>query len=150
MTDIKITPMLTSGNVPENWKMRIQKFKNYLIASETEQKSEKTQCAQLLLYLGDDEKIDVLITKFQDHFVKTNLDNEICNFFPNRRSNESVEQLVTDMKNMTKQCGHQTEVMYHKSLSNAAFMHNFQIITCIVYLVLRHIPVKFISPLLQQ
>jgi len=48
-----IAPMCMTGNVAENWKTW-SKFKNYLVATEINRKSEATQCAQLLFYIREE------------------------------------------------------------------------------------------------
>lgn len=49
-----IKPMEMSGNLAENWKAWLENFENYLVASESAEKSEKIKCAKLLYYIGED------------------------------------------------------------------------------------------------
>ena len=49
-----LPPMNFMGNSAENWKVWKQRFQTYLIASETDKKSEAVQCAQLLHFMGEE------------------------------------------------------------------------------------------------
>lgn len=116
-----LQPMQMSQNQAENWKNWIQKFRNYLVATETNKKPEEVQCAQLIYYIGDEglqiynsfeftatEKncIESLIKKFENHFVpKKNVDFERYKFFTMRQmSSETTDQFVTKLKAAAKQC----------------------------------------------
>lgn len=112
--------MNLNGNLPENWKSWRQKFENYLIASETDKKSEKVQCAQLLYYFGEEainiyntfsfkdgeqDKIKLLFQKFEEYFVpKKNLTYERYKFFNLKQNKETVEHFVKELKIQAKQC----------------------------------------------
>ncbi|KAJ8974596.1 hypothetical protein NQ317_005541 [Molorchus minor] len=122
MADFRgIPPMDMSGNLTENWKLWIQKFKNYLIASEANVKSEELQCAQLLQFIGDEgfrifntfklekeekNKLKPLIREFEKYFQpKTNLVYERHKFLTRKQlEGESVQQFITDLKNKVKSC----------------------------------------------
>lgn len=116
-----INQLDTSENVSEKWKNWKARFENYLIASEIIKKEEKTQCAQLLHYIGeegfkifttfkfeDDEKdkLSILLTKFDEHFLpKENLAYERYQFFSYRqKSGESLEQFITELKKRASKC----------------------------------------------
>lgn len=68
-----------SGNLDENWKVWIQKFEIFSIASELNKKPQNVQFAQLLYLLGKEsiinfkenekDNIDTLKEKFKEHFV---------------------------------------------------------------------------------
>lgn len=121
MTELRgVQPLSMKGNVVQSWKLWIQKFKNYLIASETNKKSQEIQCAQLLHFLGEDaiqvyntfkfteketNNLDALIKKFENHFVpKRNLVYERYKFFTYKQTDESIEQYATELKNKAKNC----------------------------------------------
>lgn len=92
-----VPPMVMSGNLAENWRRWRARFENYLIATECNKKSEVTQCAQLLHYIGEEayeiyttfsinegekDKLKELIQKFESHFLpKENLVYERHQFF---------------------------------------------------------------------
>ncbi|KAF2881235.1 hypothetical protein ILUMI_24940 [Ignelater luminosus] len=111
-----LAPMDMSGNLHEKWKFWKQKFNTYLKATEICKKSEETQCAQLLQYIGDEaihiyntfkfekdevNKIDELIEKFTEYFKpKNNLVLERHKFFTRKQmQGETILQYVTDLKN---------------------------------------------------
>ena len=56
-----IPAMEMNGNLAANWKAWKKRYEIYTIASESDKKSEKIQCAQLLHLLGD-EAIDIYNT----------------------------------------------------------------------------------------
>lgn len=116
-----ITAMSFKGNVAENWKLWRARFENYLVASEIIKKDKKTQCAQLLHYIGDegfkvyttfhleDEeqgKLQPLITKFEEHFIgKENLAYERYKFFTYRQSEgQTTEDFVVELKKKASRC----------------------------------------------
>lgn len=93
-----ISPMSMTGNMAENWKTWRSRFENYLVASEINKKTEATQCAQLLHYIGDEgfkiyttftfspeekDKIAILIEKFEAHFLPKKI-------YPMRDTNSSL------------------------------------------------------------
>ncbi|XP_074035798.1 uncharacterized protein [Leptinotarsa decemlineata] len=55
-----VPPMAMNGNLSENWKFWRQRFETYLAATEINKKEEKTQCAQLLTLIGDEDKINAV------------------------------------------------------------------------------------------
>lgn len=116
-----LAPLDMSGNVSENWKFWIQKFNNYLKATELDKKDEYLQCAQLLQYIGDEglrvfntfkfiqsekDKIDPLIRKFKEFFQpKKNLTYERYRFINRKQMDgEKIQQYVTDLKNKARNC----------------------------------------------
>lgn len=117
-----IVPLqINSGNLTDQWRLWRQKFENYLIASETNNKSEEVQCAQLLHFLGDDalqiynsfsltaserNKVKTLLQKFEEYFIpKKNLTYERYKFFNlHQGANETIEQFVTELRNQAKLC----------------------------------------------
>lgn len=115
-----ITPMVMTGNMPENWKRWRQRFQNYLVASETNTKSEEVQCAQLLHYLGEEamtiyntftfekqeeNKIEILLNKFEQYFVpRKNLTYERYKFFTCKQGEQTIEQFVKQLKTYAQQC----------------------------------------------
>ena len=88
MTEIRaIAPLDMSGDVSKNWSFWIQKFKNYLKATEIDKKTEDIQCAQLLQLIGDEgirifntfkidekdkDKIAIFIGEFDNFFSTKN------------------------------------------------------------------------------
>lgn len=116
-----ITPLSMNGNVSENWKLWKARFQNYLIASEVIKKDQKTQCAQLLHYVGEEgfkvyatfkleedqkDKLGELIKKFDEHFrVKENLIYERYKFFSyKQRTGQTLENFIAELKNMAEKC----------------------------------------------
>ncbi|XP_063907802.1 uncharacterized protein LOC135125945 [Zophobas morio] len=116
-----ISPLEMSGNLAENWKFWVQKFQNYLVASETIKKSEELQCAQLRHYIGDEGlrifntfeieadkkgKIGNLIEKFTEYFTpKTNLVYQRHKFLTRKQTQgETTQYYVTELKNLAKNC----------------------------------------------
>ncbi|XP_046601433.1 uncharacterized protein K02A2.6-like [Neodiprion lecontei] len=116
-----VPPMSMTDNVGENWRTWRARFENYLVASEANKKSEATQCAQLLHYIGEDgfkifttftipdeekDKLQPLIKKFEEHFLpKENLAYERYQFFSYRqRDGETLEQFITELKKKAKKC----------------------------------------------
>ena len=118
--DKGINSMDMTGNLSENWKRWKQKFENYLIASETNKKPERVQCAQLLHFLGEDalsiydtfkfndeekDKLQVLLQKFDDYFIpKQNLTYERYKFLTFKQGNQTFEQFIKELKTRAKQC----------------------------------------------
>ena len=116
-----IAPMDFTGNIAENWKFWIQKFKNYLVATGLNGKDEALQCAQLLHYIGDEglriyntfqfkvaetNKIDVLIKRFDLYFQpKKNIVYERYRFLSRKQlDGETIQHFVTDLKNRARNC----------------------------------------------
>ncbi|XP_050518952.1 uncharacterized protein LOC126893055 [Diabrotica virgifera virgifera] len=116
-----INSMQMSGNLYENWRFFIQRFKNYLQATELTKKPEITQCAQLLQLIGDEgfkiyntfkfsteekDKLELLIKKFEAHFKpKSNVSNaRYCLFTRKQEEGESVDKFITDIINKAKNC----------------------------------------------
>lgn len=116
-----IAPMCMTGNLAENWKTWRDRFENYLVAAEINKKSEATQCAQLLHYIGEEgfkiyrtftfedtekNKITKLIEKFEAHFLpKENLSYERFKFFSyKQQSGQTLEQYITELKNRALKC----------------------------------------------
>ncbi|XP_046597267.1 uncharacterized protein LOC124294709 [Neodiprion lecontei] len=116
-----VPPMSMTDNVGENWRTWRARFENYLVASEANKKSEATQCAQLLHYIGEDgfkifttftipdeekDKLQPLIKKFEEHFLpKENLAYERYQFFSYRQHDEeTLEQFITELKKKAKKC----------------------------------------------
>ena len=77
-----IEPLSLEGNVAENWRRWIQRWKLYVVASGVDKNPEATQSAILLHTIGQDaievyntfifteeavDKIDPLIKKFEEH-----------------------------------------------------------------------------------
>ncbi|XP_050497361.1 uncharacterized protein LOC126878596 [Diabrotica virgifera virgifera] len=116
-----INSMQMSGNFYETWKFFIQRFKNYLQATELAKKPEITQCAQLLQLIGEEgfkiyntfkfsteekDKLELLIKKFEAHFKpKSNVSNaRYCLFTRKQQEGESVDKFITDIINKAKNC----------------------------------------------
>ncbi|KAK9686635.1 hypothetical protein QE152_g37041 [Popillia japonica] len=116
-----ITCLNLEGNIAENWKLWRSRFENYIIASEINKKDEKTQCAQLLHYIGeegfkiyttfqfkDDEKnkLEILLGKFENHFLpKENLSYERYKFFSYKQQlNQTLEQFITELRKRAMKC----------------------------------------------
>ncbi|KAG5877395.1 hypothetical protein JTB14_037017 [Gonioctena quinquepunctata] len=117
-----ITPLdITSGNVTEKWKFCIQKFKNYLKATESHKKDEDVQCAQLLQFIGyegihifntfkfkkeEQNEINPLIKEFERFFhPKINLVYERHKFFTRKQlEGETLQQFLIDLKNKARNC----------------------------------------------
>ena len=95
------------GNVAKNWRRWIQQFTLYLIANGRDKKPEQVQFSTLLTVAGEDaievyntfalteeetNKIDVLITKFEDYCTpRKNVTFERHVF--NTRSQEPTENI---------------------------------------------------------
>ncbi|KAK9686222.1 hypothetical protein QE152_g37356 [Popillia japonica] len=116
-----VMPLCTRGNMAENWKLWRARFENYLVASEVCKKDEKTQCAQLLHYIGDDgfkiyttfkleegqqNKLKDLLRKFEEHFIgKENVAYERYKFFTYRQEEgKSLEDIVIELKKKASRC----------------------------------------------
>nr|XP_012228184.1 PREDICTED: uncharacterized protein LOC105675538 [Linepithema humile] len=116
-----ISPMRMAGNIAENWQMWRSRFENYLKASEVSKKSQETQCAQLLHYIGKEgfkiyktfpiaenekDKLPILLDKFEAHFLpKENLSYERYVFFTMRqKSGQSLEQFVVELTEQAQKC----------------------------------------------
>lgn len=121
MNDKTLSAMNMHGNLKQNWQKWIDRFKNYLIAADIKAKPEATQCAILLHYIGEEcfeiyktfifdeseqNKIDILIKKFEDYFnPKRNITFERHLFFMrSQHQDESIDQYVTDLKNIAANC----------------------------------------------
>lgn len=108
-----ISLMRITGNIAENWQMWRSRFENYLKASEVSKKTQETQCAQLLHYIGKEDfkiyktftlaeaerdKLQALLEKFEAHFLpKENLSYERYVFFTTRqKGGQSLEQFVVE------------------------------------------------------
>ncbi|KAG5882359.1 hypothetical protein JTB14_009885 [Gonioctena quinquepunctata] len=100
------------------WRSR---FENYMKASEVNKKSESTQCAQLIHYIGkesfrihrtfqipkeDQDKLKVLLKKFEKHFLpKENLFYErYILFMMRQQSGQSLEKFIVDLRVQAKKC----------------------------------------------
>lgn len=115
-----IQPMVMQGNLAENWKLWVQKFNNYLIATEASGKDDKIQCAKLLHTLRDEaitiyntftftgvekDNLAQLIQKFENYFVlKKSLAFERYKFFTLRQEAKSIEQFAIEIRNQAKKC----------------------------------------------
>ncbi|XP_031359293.1 uncharacterized protein LOC116182874 [Photinus pyralis] len=116
-----VAPLKITGNTAENWIIWRARFENYLIAAEINKKDEKTQCAQLLHYIGEDgfkiyttfqfadnekDKIKVLLEKFQSHFEgKQNISYERYKFFSLKQlEGQTTENFVTELKTQAGKC----------------------------------------------
>lgn len=132
-----IQPLSMEGNMAQNWQFWKQKFTIYQKASENIKKKEDIQCAQLLHCIGDEgvriyntfkfepeeiNKIDVLIDKFEQHFIpRKQVDFERHKYFKRiQLQGESVDQYVTVLKTMALQCelGDLTESITKTILTN--------------------------------
>ena len=108
------------GNLSENWRVWIQKFDIYLIASGIAEKSEKIKCATFLHVAGDDaikvyntfefdddvDDLDCLKELFKSYCEpRKNLTYQRHLFFTRAQGNtESIDAYVTDLKNKAKDC----------------------------------------------
>ncbi|KAK4881347.1 hypothetical protein RN001_004666 [Aquatica leii] len=115
-----IQPLSMDGNVAENWRTWIGRFKVYLKATELDKKPEDLQCAQLLHLIGEhcykiyttfklleDEqnKLEPLIEKFEKHFLpQENTTYERYKFFMLKQGTSSIEQYITNLKNQSSKC----------------------------------------------
>lgn len=109
------------GNISDNWKKWTQKFENYLVASEKNEKSDKTKIAILLNFLGD-EGVEIFNTfkaedgdkkKFADVMKmfgnycspRGNIVFERFKFFScSQRENQPVENYITELKTLASSC----------------------------------------------
>lgn len=116
-----ISPMRMTGNIAENWQMWRSRFENYLKTTEVSKKSQETQCAQLLHYIGKEgfkiyktftltevekDKLQILLEKFEAHFLpKENLSYERYVFFTTRqKGGQSLEQFVVELTEQAQKC----------------------------------------------
>lgn len=108
-----ITPLSVNGNVSENWKLWKTRFQNYLIASEVIKKDQKTQCAQLLHYIGEEGFKIYTTFKFEDD-QKDKLDELIKKFDEYLRVKENLiyERVGTNSSAVNKKWGKQLKILY--------------------------------------
>ncbi|XP_031338074.1 uncharacterized protein K02A2.6-like [Photinus pyralis] len=116
-----IPPLHLSGNIYENWRFFIQRFKNYLKATEMDKKNQATQCAQLLHMVGENgfriyntfkfednerEKIEPLIAKFENYFKpRSNISNVRYNLFTRKQhEGEPIANFITEVTTLAQQC----------------------------------------------
>ncbi len=109
------------GNLAENWKVWLQKFELYLIASGVAEKSETVQCATFLHIAGEEaikvyntfqftaeevNKIDELKKKFKEYCEpRKNLPYIRHMFFMRAQgTGETIDAYVTDLKHKAKDC----------------------------------------------
>lgn len=116
-----ISCLQMNGNVAENGRIWISRFRNFLCTTKLERKPENVRCAQLLHYIGEDgyriyktfkfedeevDKLEILIKKFENHFLpKENLSYERYTFFNLRQKHgQSIEQFMTTLKKQAIKC----------------------------------------------
>ncbi|KAB0800188.1 hypothetical protein PPYR_05928 [Photinus pyralis] len=116
-----IPPLHLSGNIYENWRFFIQRFKNYLKATEMDKKNQATQCAQLLHMVGENgfriyntfkfednerEKIEPLIAKFENYFKpRSNISNVRYNLFTRKQhEGKPIANFITEVTTLAQQC----------------------------------------------
>lgn len=116
-----LAPMDLNGNLKENWSKWRHCFELYSVASETDKKPEKVQCAIILHYIGEqcidiyntftfpsttERKVEEILKKFEDYFIpKVNETFERHKFFTRSQSNfESVDQYATQLKSLANNC----------------------------------------------
>lgn len=117
----KIKPInLEESNLAKEWKNWFIQFKIFLRASALENDDDSRKTALLLHHMGPDcleifssfnvdidkIKYDDLVKKFEDYFVpKANTALERHKFFTrSQRPNESIEDYVTALKNLSLNC----------------------------------------------
>ena len=124
MASFTITPPEAfTFSQPDNWPRWIRRFKRFRQASGLQSKSQESQINTLIYTMGDQaddillsfqlseedkKKYDVVLTKFQGHFVKRrNVIYERMKF--NQRIQqevESVESFVTDLYALSETCNY--------------------------------------------
>ncbi|KAL0878513.1 hypothetical protein ABMA27_003602 [Loxostege sticticalis] len=111
---------LRTNNMPLEWKNWSNRLKIYLRANKLEDEDDKRKVAILLQFIGPealaifysfDVDIDVvsykeLLAKFEAYFLpKVNVTMERHKLFNRRQQdNESIDDYVTDLKNISHQC----------------------------------------------
>lgn len=111
-----------NGNMSDNWKFFVQKFKIYLIASKNSLEQSAFQVALLLNIIGDralkvfnnftfdktedKENIDIVLKKFEDYFMpEKNVTYERHMFFlREKRNGESIDSYVTELRDLCSTC----------------------------------------------
>ena len=115
-----IGPLSLEGNVCENWRRWIQRWRLYIVASGADKKPEATQCAIFLHTIGQDaidvyntftfteaetDKIDPLIQKFEQHCAwKKNLTFERYKFNTCIQDGRPFDAFLVDLVNKSKTC----------------------------------------------
>ena len=115
-----IEPLSLQGNVAENWRRWIQRWKLYVVASGADKKTEAIQCAIFLHTIGQDaievyntftfteeqvDKINPLIQKFEDHCAwKKNLTYERYKFNTCVQHGRPFDAFLVDLVNKSKTC----------------------------------------------
>ena len=108
------------GNLAESWRVWIQKFEIYLIASGISEKSEKVQCATFLHVAGDDALKVFNTFEFDEDVDGLEGLKELFRMYCEPRKNvtyqrhlfntrvqgnaESIDAYVTDLKNKARDC----------------------------------------------
>lgn len=102
------------------WNSWLERFKLYLVATETNKKDEKIQVAQLLHFAGPDlyniyktiqfaegerDSLEAVIGKLNRHFEpKANITYNRYIFFNTRQSGQSLENFVINLKSQANKC----------------------------------------------
>ncbi|KAK9722755.1 hypothetical protein QE152_g19491 [Popillia japonica] len=94
-----VMPLCMRGNMAENWKLWRARFENYLVASEVCKKDEKTQCAQLLHYIGDDGF--KIYTTFK---LEEGQQNKLRDLLQKQEEGKSLEDFIIELKKKASRC----------------------------------------------
>ncbi|XP_055861369.1 uncharacterized protein LOC106067741 [Biomphalaria glabrata] len=112
-------PLSLDGNLSERWKKWRQSFELFMVATEKNTKPEPVKKALLLHLIGEpardiyntfqvceDETVDKVIERFQNHFLpKSNTVYDRFKFFSRKQKDgETFEQYYTELKNLAKEC----------------------------------------------
>ena len=124
MASFTITPLEAfTFSQPDNWPRWIRRFERFRQASGLQSKSQESQINTLIYTVGDQaddillyfqlseedkKKYDVVLTKFQGHFVKRrNVIYERMKFNQRiQQEGESVESFVTDLYALLETCNY--------------------------------------------
>ena len=113
--------LILTGNVAENWKKFKQRFDVYMTASGAGEKEDKQKACILLHVIGEEAlqvyntfqfgegqefELDTILEKFERYCTpKKNTTYERHKFFTRvQRSEETIDQYVTELRTMTKNC----------------------------------------------
>lgn len=109
----------TSGNVAESWKRWVQKFHNFMLATEKTNRPEKVKIAILLNLLGDEgvevyntfhletsPSLDDVLQCFEEHCIpRKNIVYERFKFFScKQQEGQSFDAYLTQLKTLAGMC----------------------------------------------